>query len=334
MHTDVSCYLGARALVFGAGGFIGRWVARALQEQGADVFLVVRDVTLAERILSQYGVTGEIIHADLLESERISDLIRSIQPQITFNLAGYGVDRSERDETMSYRINAHFVKSLCKSIAMNQSLTWRGQCLVHAGSALEYGSAGGNLREDAPVKPDTVYGKSKLGGSSLLQQFCIRHGFRGVTARLFSVYGPGEHAGRLLPAIVECARIGLTLPLTAGLQRRDFTYVEDVAEGLLRLGLSATCPGDIVNLASGKLTSVRKFARSAALALGIPNQRLAFGAIPARYEEMQHEKVSIDRLRQVLNWVPETSVPEGIRRTLSFDFPQSVVPALRTATVK
>jgi nucleoside-diphosphate-sugar epimerase len=103
--------------------------------------------------------------------------------------------------------------------------------------------------------------------------------------------------------------------MSAGLQRRDFTYVEDVAEGLLRLGRSsAAVPGEIVNLATGQLTSVREFAAEAARVLGIPSDRLAFGALATRAEEMQHDPVSVTRLRQLLGWVPSMPIAEGVRR--------------------
>ena len=84
---------------------------------------------------------------------------------------------------------------------------------------------------------------------------------RAVTARLFTVYGPGEHCGRLLPSLIEAARAEKPLELTAGTQLRDLTYVEDVAEGLLRLGLAQAEPGSVVNLATGHLTMVRSLRR-------------------------------------------------------------------------
>jgi nucleoside-diphosphate-sugar epimerase len=141
-----------------------------------------------------------------------------------------------------------------------------------------------------------------------------------VTARLFTVYGPGEHSGRLLPSLLEAARTGTPLKLTAGTQKRDFTYVGDVAEGLLRLGLAAANLGEIVNLATGQLLSVRSFAETAARILHIPHRSLIFGFVQTRHqEETVHSEVALGLLRRLIGWVPPTSIDDGIRNTLDFE---------------
>src|SRR5262249_10879150 len=153
---------------------------------------------------------------------------------------------------------------------------------------------------------------------SFLEQACKVQGLKGVTARLFTVYGPGEHQGRLLPSLLESARTGMPLQLTAGPQRRDFTYVEDVAEGLLRLGLVVAQPGAIVNLPTGQLTSVRCFVEQAASLLHISPDQLHFGALPTRLEEMVHSEVTHERLRRLIAWMPPTDIMTGVRRTVDF----------------
>ncbi len=311
-------------MVLGAAGFIGRWVARSLCEQGAGLFLIVRDAERAEPIFTSYGIHGKIIEFDLNRLENLLDLVASLRPAITFNLAGYGVDPSERDEAAAYRINADLPRTLCEAIAECHDRDWRdmdwmGQNLVHAGSALEYGEIGGDLAEDSQPAPATLYGKSKLAGAQAVARYCGEYGIRGVTARLFTVYGPGEHEGRLTPSLMDAARAGQAIRLTDGRQRRDFIYVADVAEGLLRLGLSSASPGEIVNLATGRLTAVRQFIEQAAGVLNIPDERLLFGALPTRPEEMRHSPVAINRLERLTGWTPPTSVLDGIRAAWAFE---------------
>jgi nucleoside-diphosphate-sugar epimerase len=246
-------------------------------------------------------------------------VIEGIRPAIVLNLAGYGVDRVERDEQQAFRLNAGLVEAICAAMAASGRAGWPGQRVVHAGSALEYGTIGGDLAEASLPNPTTLYGRSKLAGTQALVDAGQRLGLPGVTARLFTVYGPGEPSDRLLPSLLAAARTGNPLALTAGLQQRDFTYVEDAAEGLLRLGYSPARPGDIVNLATGRLSTVRQFAETAATVVGIRPGCLHFGAIPTRPEEMRHDPVSICHLRQVLGWTPQTSLAEGIERTWLFE---------------
>jgi UDP-glucose 4-epimerase len=310
-------YRGVRVAVLGASGFIGRWVSRKLCAAGACPYLVVRDPESAATTLSQYGVSGELLEADLSNTSVLGEIYSRIRPAITFNLVGYGVDVTERDEAVAYQINAGLPGDICEAAAAWKDPNWSGQQIVHAGSALEYGDIGGDLREDSGTHPTTVYGISKLKGTRSIAKGCAALGLRGLTARLFTVYGPGEHAGRLLPSLIETSRTRQPLELTAGTQRRDFTYVEDVADGLLRLGLAVTVEqGEVINLATGRLVSVRSFIEIAASTLKIPASNLRFGALPARLDEMEHGDISIDRLRRVLCWVPSTSIEEGLRASI------------------
>jgi len=300
-------YRGVRVVVLGASGFIGRWVAHKLSDAGAQIWQVVRN---------RSGIRGEVIEADLLDTAALVDLYRRIRPSITFNLAGYGVDVSERDEALAYRINAELPRAICEAAELVRDTSWPGQHVIHTGSAAEYGQAGGALDEDGPVLPTTLYGKSKLAGTHAFTESCRALGLPGITARLFTVYGPGEHTGRLLPSLIEASLTGKPLDLTAGLPRRDFTYVEDVSDGLLRLGLVAGYRESVVNLATGRLTEVRDFVKTAAGILGIPLANLRFGAIPPRPGEMAHDPVALERLRRLLAWTPPLTIAEGVRKSL------------------
>ncbi|HEX7069999.1 MAG TPA: NAD(P)-dependent oxidoreductase, partial [Rhodothermales bacterium] len=314
----IVAYAGVRVLVLGASGFIGRWVARMLTEAGADLHLTVRDAQASERVFADFGVSGRVLESDFSDQREVQEVLRDVRPSITFNLAGYGVDRSERDERLAQRINADFPAEVGTAAGAVRDAAWPGQDVVHVGSALEYGEVGGDLNEETEPNPTTLYGRTKLEGTLRLRDASRTTGARAVTARLFTVYGPGEHDGRLLPSILAAHRSGESLPLTEGLQKRDFTYVEDVAEGLLRLGLAEAEPGEAINLATGRLTTVRQFAETAADVLGMPADRLQFGSVPVRSEEMAHDPVSIRRLEARTGWRPTTGIREGIALAAAF----------------
>lgn len=310
-------YSGARALVLGASGFLGRWVARELAARGAVTLMCARDAQAVERLRSRWRLAGEVLEVDLSRPGEIRRLLERARPQVVFNLAGYGVDRAEREEGLSQTLNARLPGELAEAVAAFRDVSWSGLALVHAGSALEYGALDTHLGEDEEERPTTLYGRTKLAGARALLAQARASGVRAVVARLFTVYGPGEHAGRLLPSLLAAAESGASLPLSEGSQQRDFTYVEDAIEGLLRLG-RATEPAfpapAVVNLATGRLTSVREFSLQAAQVLGIDPGRLEFGALPARGDDMHHRAVSVARLRAALSWVPPTTVAEGVRR--------------------
>ena len=316
--ADLRAYQSVPVLVFGADGFIGRWVSRGLAQQGARLFQAAFNRASAQATLQKCQAVGEIIEIDITQHQAVDELLRRVRPVIVFNLAGYGVSQLERDAAQYYRVNAEFVEHICQTLVDITIPGWSGRALVHAGSALEYGTLNGDLAEDSPPNPTTIYGRTKLAGTHHIQRFGQQNGLKGVTARLFTVYGPGEHPERLLPSLMRAAGDGSVLPLTGGQQERDFTYVEQVAEGLLRLGLAEAQPGEVVNLATGRLTSVRSFVQTAAKLLQMDEAQLNFNALPTRPEEMQHAPVNVQRLLSLTGWLPTLEITEGIIRTIQF----------------
>lgn len=315
-HARLERYTGTRALVLGATGFIGRWVTGYLVDLGAKTFAGIRNQESASATLGAIAGQAEMIHIDLRDPHSVRHVVQRVRPAITFNLVAYGVDPAERDPEVARLINSDAVVSLCEATSRAKPPEWEGLAIVHAGSAAEYGTVRGPVAEDSLVQPTSVYGKTKLAGTRGLSDSAKHLGIRALTARLFMVYGPGEPAHRLLPALLAAARERRAIDLTQGVEARDFTYVEDVAEGLLRLGLTAARPGEVVNLATGRLTTIRQFAEKAADLAGMPRNDLRFGERESGSHEIFHGSVSIARLRELTGWSPFTTVEEGIWRTI------------------
>jgi UDP-glucose 4-epimerase len=293
-------------------------VAATLAHVGADVTVSARHPEAARSALARHGVRCEVRAFDLAHAGEAARLLQALRPSVVFNLAGYGVDPSERDEALAVRLNCELVAELAEQV--QPASGWRGQTLVHAGSALEFGEQRGDFADPWSCAPTTLYGRTKLAGSAALRDITRRRGVRAVTARLFTVYGPGEHPSRLLPTLMAASKTEAAIPLTAGLQQRDFTYVGDVAHGLLRLGALHEAVGErALNLATGRLTTVREFASEAARVLAIAPERLRFGELPTRTEEMSHSPVSISALEKALAWKPSTAIREGLHEALAFE---------------
>ncbi len=313
-------YSGVRSAVLGATGFIGRWVARLLTEAGAELHAVVRSASEAREVFGSYGVSAQTHVADLSDLIATRDLLTRLAPTIVFTLSGYGVDPDERgaaDERRAGVMNVELPGTIAETMASIPAGEWRGRRVVQAGSGFEYGNIGGHLEESAAANPSGLYGRSKLAATHRLAAVCQATGVSGLTARLCQVYGPGEHPGRLLPDLIEARHHARPLHLTVGTQRKDFTYVEEAAEGLLRLGGTEGPPGEVVNLATGQLHTVREFVLSAAHLLRLDRDRLKFEK-PLPDNELQHLEVATDRLRGLTHWMPTAEPSVGIRRTLDF----------------
>jgi nucleoside-diphosphate-sugar epimerase len=292
-------------------------VARFLTRAGAELWLVTRDATALDAVCAQHGIEGTRCACDLARAGEFARVYREARPAATFNLAGYGVDCDERDDALAEALNSRLVAEITHTIAPDNSPDWPGLHLVHTGSAFEYGAVPGTVNEDSPARPTITYGRTKLAATEQVAAACAS-GLRATVARLFTVYGPGEHPHRLLPSLLRVARSGEALEMTGGRQQRDFTYVEDVAEGLLRLGLQRA-PVGVVNLATGRLTSIREFAETAAKLLGLRGDQLQLGALPYRDDEVEQGPADITRLKKMLFWRPALAVREGIQKTIEFE---------------
>lgn len=321
----ISAYAGRHVMVLGAGGFIGSWMQHALINAGAIVTPILRP----GHVQTGSRFAGGVVYCDLEDSKALRRTVRTAAPDVVFNLAGYGVYPGQGDAGHADRINRDMIATLVDAVAELGTTEWAGAKIVHAGSAAEYGDAGGDLRESATALPSTLYGRTKLAGTMLLAERCSAHSIPSVSARLFTVYGSGERAGRLVPTLMSAAMNEEPIPLTNGTQRRDFVHVDDAVSAMMRLGTAKVGPGEIVNIATGTLHSVREFVEIAAAVLEISRDRLRFGAIAERAGEMHHSAVNVAKLEDLTGWRPSITPAEGIRRTRDTDAGQagSAAPA-------
>ena len=306
-----------RILVLGATGFLGRWVASCAMQDGLDVHCALRSPTNWMELRHVWGLPDRAHAVDLLDDRALGELLADIQPDWVFNLAGYGIDREEKDSGLAEALNSELPRRLAAHL---EALSARrpGVRLIHTGSALEYGRQPGDLREETPCTPDSLYGRTKYAGTEAL---CQAHG-RGIdvrVARLFTLYGPGEHENRLLPSLMRASREGTAVDLSDGAQKRDFCYVEDVARALLRLAHRGRLRQPLVNLATGSLCTVRDFVLKAAAVFELGRDQLNFGALPRYADEMEHEPVNVSRCREILGAPLEMDVSEGLLRARCFE---------------
>jgi nucleoside-diphosphate-sugar epimerase len=316
----MSSYQGVRVLVTGGTGFIGRRVVAQLVAAGADVAVLARN---PRKIDPATAGKIRVLEHDLTNPGELASAIAAWRPSITFNVAGYGVGRGERDDVTAHHVNMLAITEAVEAISALIDDSWGGARLVQTGSGFEYGAIEQSLDEKAQPLPTTTYGQTKLAATTILSYARDEAGFAGVTARLFTAFGPGEKPPRLFPTLLEARNGTGRIPLSIGTQARDWVYVDDAALGLLKLGLvpkarltSGVHPFDTssINLASGRLTTVREFALAAAKVLGIDPSRLGFGDIPLLSEDTKHGQVPVARLQAAVGWLPPPGPQSGLER--------------------
>ena len=192
-----------------------------------------------------------------------------------------------------------------------------GRRAVLAGTCAEYDWAvAGVCREgDTPARPHTTYGRCKLGLSRWAAAFGRARGVSVAWARLFFLYGPGEHPARLVPSVARALLAGEPAACTAGTQERDFLHADDAAAAPVALA-RGTAVGP-VNVGSGEGVAVRDVVAAVAAACGRPDL-VRYGARPLPPLDPPRLVADVSRLRGAVGWRPRVGLADGLAATVEW----------------
>jgi nucleoside-diphosphate-sugar epimerase len=296
-----------KLIVSGAGGFIGGHVVRAALERGHRVVALVRRGSTRDR-LAPLGDRVQVATPALEDPAEMAMLFREHEPDAAVHLAWY----ARPGDYLSSSENLDSLKSTLSFL--DGALTNGCRRLVAVGTCLEYADSGELRDEPHPTDPKSLYASCKLAawlaGRARARQF----GASLAWARLFHVYGPNEHPGRLIPSVATALRAGQPFAASPGLQVRDPIHVADVASALVTLtecgehGAYNVCLGKPVTL-RGTLQTLADIERRPDL--------LRFGDRPYGAEEPMFLVGNPRRLR-ALGWEPRyEDLRAGLADTLS-----------------
>lgn len=310
-EEQVGALNGARVVLTGATGFVGAALAkRLLVTLDCEVHAITRPSGGDLWRLS--GIENQIVwhKADLTNESAVRDLLATIDPDVVFHLATYyAPDSTGIDPRAIVDVNVTAGLVLASACAKLPSL----RLLVNVGTCAEFGDLREPACEDSPLAPNSVYASTKAAGSIVMRQAAEEHGVPFTTLRLYNMYGEYEKPSRLFPHVVLSLIDGRDVPLTAGEQAKDYTYVGDVVDAFL---LAAAQPdvsaGETYNIASGQTISIRAFIESIASHFPDAEDHLLWGAAPYRENEMWFQGATADKARASLGWVPRQALDESV----------------------
>jgi nucleoside-diphosphate-sugar epimerase len=317
MEIHLNEYTNKTILVTGGAGAIGSNLCRRLAELGAQV-IILDDLSSGVRwnVPSLPGVL--FVEGDILDEVKLKRVFFE-RPQIVFHLAAFfanqnSVDHPERDL---------MVNGLGTLRLLEYSVFTGVERFVYASSGCSiYGSDSPlPLREEfMSMHLSTPYQITKMLGELYCNFFYNHYGLKVVKPRFFNSYGPGEVPGQyrnVIPNFIYWAMKGLPLPITgSGEETRDFTYVGDIVDGLLRAGVMESAVGQEFNLASGKETRIIDLANMINEATG--NTAGIRFAQRRKWDTKSRLLASIDRARQLIGYEPRTSFEEGLKHTIEW----------------
>ena len=297
--------MNARALVTGAGGFVGAHLVARLMADDWHVTAVVRPGGELSR-LARVGAAG--LAVDLTDPAGLATAVRDAAPDVVFHLAAARAKAGAAERAATASVNA------LSGLHLVEALPAGGRAVVRLGSSTEYAQTPGAMAEDAPLRPRGFFGATKAAGSLLLAAAAAERGLRSAVLRAFQVYGPHDHPGRFVPTVLRAAATGEPLPLTGPGLRRDWVHVDDVVEACVRAALADDLPGGtVLNVGTGVQTANEELV---ALAEQVTGRRIDArpGTHAGRGWDAESWVADPARAGRLLGWRAAVSLEEGLTR--------------------
>lgn len=296
-----------KVLLTGASGFVGANLARKLIREGHRVYLLLRPDYASWRLEE---IKKEVImkSADLADEEGITAIVKQIKPDWVFHAAVYGAysQQDEVDRMIETNIKGtwHLLRACLKA---NVAV------MVNTSSSSEYGFNSDAPLEKVIVTPNSDYAVTKAAATLLCNYWARRYQFYIPTVRLYSVYGPYEEPTRLMPTLLTQAQKGKWPPLVNPQTARDFIYVNDVCDVLMKLTRKRSKEwGPIYNVGTGKQISLRHLVNTVQKMFKI-KAKPRWSTMGQRQWDTNAWRANIAKIWRDYQWKPQYTLVKGLR---------------------
>jgi nucleoside-diphosphate-sugar epimerase len=305
-------------LITGGAGSIGSNLTRAIAELNARMVIVLDDLSAAYEwnipsLPNVLFVKGSVTDEVMLKR------VFNENPDIVYHLAAFFANQNSVD----YPERDLLVNGLGTLLVFQYSHMTKVERVVYASSGCSiYGAAAPlPLKEDfMSMHLTTPYQITKMLGELYANFFHHHYKFRIVKTRFFNSYGPGEVPGQyrnVIPNFIFKALKGEPLPFTGEPNAsRDFTYVDDIVDALLRAGYFENAIGQEMNIASGVETRILDMATRINELVG---NKAGIVTAPRRVWDTKTRLLAcIDRAKTMLGYEPKTDFDEGLKKTIDW----------------
>jgi len=305
----------ATYLVTGGAGFIGSHLVDELVRRGEHVRVVDSLITGHRANLAAAASNIDFVLGDLSDAEVAERVVDGVDC-VLHQAAIPSVPRSVTEPVRCHRANVDATLNLL--VAARDAGVRR---VVYAGSSAVYGNAATlPKREDMPPDPLSPYALQKLVSEQYARLFTSLYGLETVTTRYFNVFGPRQDPSSPYSGVISLfirAILEGRAPTIYGdgEQTRDFTYVANVVDGVLKACHAPGVAGSVINVATGGRISLNQLYGVLQKLTGA-SRAPSYG--PSRVGDVRDSQADIGLARERLGYEPTVSLEEGLARTLAW----------------
>jgi dTDP-glucose 4,6-dehydratase len=305
-----------KALVTGAGGFIGHHLVAALIREGVEVVCFLRYTSTASRGLLELipedeGPDYRTVFGDIRSPETVREAAEGCDT--VFHLAAHiGIPYSFETPSDVLSVNLGGTLNVLRTIRET------GARLIVTSSSEVYGSAVDvPITEDHRLSAQSPYAASKTAADQLALSFHASYQLPVSICRPFNTYGPGQSQRAVIPSILAQAIYSDRVEIGSLEPSRDFTYVSDMVDGFLAIAGCIETVGRVVQLGTGREVTIGELAELALAAAGRDDVDVVSSSERIRpgTSEVARLVASCELARGLTGWEPVVSLEEGLALT-------------------
>ena len=304
-------------LVIGSNSFSGSHFTQYLISKNESVFGISRSKELNKVFLpykwNNHKKKFKFFKLNLnTQLNLIIKLIRKFKPRYIINFAAQGmVAQSWHSPIDWYQTNLLSQVRLHEELRKIKSI----KKYIHITTPEVYGNTLKWTKENFIFKPSTPYAASRAACDLHLMGFYKNYNFPVIFTRASNVYGPGQQLYRIIPKTILSARLGKKINLHGGgLSKRSFIYIGDVCEAIYKIVKKGNI-GETYHISTNKIISIKELVKKISIMTSIKFSDLA-KVSKERQGKDQAYLLNTSKIRKKLNWKDQTSLKDGIRKTL------------------
>ncbi len=291
-----------KVLVTGGNGYLGKFLVKALQNKGAEVFVIDKNIEAGKYAFA----------VDITDENQVKSVVNKVQPDYIFHLAALlHRERNFDNFALVDKVNHQGTFNLLMAL---KDIPYKN--FIFTSTSEIYGDNQAPFVETQLPDPVSPYSLTKVYSENLIRTFSKLNQKNYTILRLFNFFGENMPQQFFIPQLIHALQNQDSFDMTEGEQTRDFLYVDDVVSGIILASKNDKSKQQTYNLCSGEAVSLKTLVQTIKKQLNSQCQ-INFGALPYRDNEVWNMLGDNSKIKKQLGFEMKYNLSEGINKTIN-----------------